>query len=195
MVESTGRLALGALDVHRLGFGSMQLTGQGVWGPPADREGARQVLRRAVELGVDFVDTADSYGPNVAEELIFEALHPYPASLTIATKAGFTRSGPGRWSTNGRPEYLRAQCEGSLRRLGAEWIDLFQLHRVDAKVPEDEQFGLLNALRDEGKVREVGLSEVSVTQIESALACRADRERAEPFQCRRSKCRRRAGLL
>ncbi len=169
MFESTGRLALGTLDVHRLGFGSMQLTGPGVWGPPSDREGARQVVRRAVELGVDLIDTADSYGPNVAEELIFEALHPYPAGLTIATKAGFIRSGPGRWSTNGRPEHLRAQCEGSLRRLGVDQVDLFQLHRVDAKVPEDEQFGLLKALLDEGKVREVGLSEVSVSQIESAL--------------------------
>ena len=127
-----------------------------------------RVLRRAVELGVDLIDTADSYGPNVAEELIRDALHPYPATLKIATKAGLTRSGPNQWAPNGRPEYLRAQCEGSLRRLGVDQIDLFQLHRVDPEVPADEQFGLLRALRDEGKVREVGLSEVGVDQVEAA---------------------------
>jgi len=147
----------------------MQLTGPGVWGPPRDHDGALEVLRRCVELGVDLLDTADSYGPNVAEELIREALHPYQESITIATKAGFTRSGPGKWRECGRPEYLRDQCEGSLRRLGVDQIDLFQLHRVDPHVPADEQFGLLKALRDEGKVREVGLSEVSVAQVEAAL--------------------------
>ena len=168
MVDDSGTLDLGALNVHRLGYGTMQLTGRGVWGPPRDHDGAVAVLRRAVELGVDLLDTADSYGPNVAEQLIHEALHPYPATLIIATKAGFTRSGPSQWKECGQPDYLRRQCEGSLTRLGVERIDLFQLHRIDPKVPADEQFGLLKALRDEGKVREVGLSEVSVAQIEAA---------------------------
>ena len=163
-----GTIQLGVLNVRRLGFGTMQLTGAGVWGPPSDHDGAIAVLRRSVELGVNLIDTADSYGPNVAEGLIREALHPYPDTLTIATKAGFTRYGPGQWEECGRPDYLRQQCEGSLRRLGLEQIDLFQLHRVDPRVDADEQFGLLKALRDEGKVREVGLSEVSVTQIEAA---------------------------
>ena len=161
-------IQLGVLNVRRLGFGAMQLTGPGVWGPPKDHEAALEVLRRSVELGVNLIDTADSYGPNVAEELVHEALYPYPENLTIATKAGFMRPGPGRWEECGRPEYLRQQCEGSLRRLGVEQIDLFQLHRVDPHVDADEQFGLLKALRDEGKVREVGLSEVSVAQIEAA---------------------------
>jgi aryl-alcohol dehydrogenase-like predicted oxidoreductase len=168
MLEEAGTLQLGTLTVHRLGFGSMQLTGSGVWGPPRDHESAVQVLRRSVELGVDLIDTADSYGPNVAEELIREALYPYPATLKIATKAGLTRSGPDQWEPCGRPDYLRQQCEGSLGRLGVERIDLFQLHRVDTKVPADEQYGLLKELRDEGKVAEVGLSEVSVAQIEAA---------------------------
>jgi aryl-alcohol dehydrogenase-like predicted oxidoreductase len=161
-------MTLGALNVRRLGFGTMQLTGPGVWGPPGDHDGAIKVLRRSVELGVNFIDTADSYGPNVAEELVREALHPYPDDLVIATKAGFTRSGPNQWEECGRPDYLRAQCEGSLLRLGVEQIDLFQLHRIDSHVPVQEQFGLLKALQDEGKVREVGLSQVSVAQIESA---------------------------
>jgi pyridoxine 4-dehydrogenase len=169
MVEDPGTLQLGSLTVYRLGFGSMQLTGTGVWGPPKDHDGALAVLRRAVELGVDLIDTADSYGPNVAEELIAEALHPYPAGLKIATKAGLTRSGPDQWTDCGRPDYLRQQCEGSLRRLGVERIDLFQLHRVDPAVPAEDQFGLLRDLRAEGKVAEVGLSEVSVAQIEAAL--------------------------
>jgi pyridoxine 4-dehydrogenase len=168
-VENSGTLQLGALTVYRLGFGSMQLTGNGVWGPPKDHDGALAVLRRALELGVDLIDTADSYGPNVAEELIREALYPYPDGLKIATKAGLTRSGPDQWADCGRPDYLREQCEGSLRRLGVERIDLFQLHRVDPQVPADEQFGLLRDLRAEGKVAEVGLSEVSVAQIEAAL--------------------------
>jgi aryl-alcohol dehydrogenase-like predicted oxidoreductase len=146
----------------------MQLTGTGVWGPPTDHAGAIRVLQRAVELGVDLLDTADSYGPNVAEELIREALHPYPDTLRIATKAGLTRSGPGQWEPCGRPEYLRQQCEDSLVRLGVERIDLFQLHRVDPVVPADEQFGLLKELRDEGKVAEVGLSEVGVAEVEAA---------------------------
>ena len=170
MVEESGTLRLGVLNVHRLGFGAMQLPGPGVWGPPRDHDGAIAVLRRAVELGVDLIDTADSYGPNVSEELIREALHPYPGNLKIATKVGLTRSGPGAWAPCGRPDYLRRQCEGSLLRLGVERIDLFQLHRVDPGVPAEEQYGLLKSLRDEGKVSEVGLSEVSVSQIESASA-------------------------
>jgi pyridoxine 4-dehydrogenase len=169
MVEDSGIFDLGTLTVHRLGFGTMQLTGNGVWGPPRDHGGAIRVLRRAVELGVDLIDTADSYGPDIAENLIREALHPYPKSLKIATKAGFTRPGPDQWEECGRPDYLRQQCEGSLRRLGVDQIDLFQLHRIDPKVPADDQFGLLKELRDEGKVVEVGLSEVSVSQIEDAL--------------------------
>jgi pyridoxine 4-dehydrogenase len=168
MADDTNTLQLGTLTVHRLGFGTMQLPGTGVWGPPKDHDNALAVLRRAVELGVDLLDTADSYGPNVAEELIYEALHPYPDNLKIATKAGLTRSGPDEWAPCGRPDYLRQQCEDSLKRLGVEQIDLFQLHRIDPDVPADEQFGLLKALRDEGKVREVGLSEVSVTDIEAA---------------------------
>jgi pyridoxine 4-dehydrogenase len=169
LVSGSGTFELGGTTtVNRLGYGAMQLTGEGVWGPPRDHALAIAVLRRAVELGVDLVDTADSYGPDVAEDLIREALHPYPSTLKIATKAGFTRPGPGEWRECGRPEYLRQQCEGSLKRLGVEQIDLFQLHRVDPGVPADEQFGLLKALRDEGKVAEVGLSEVGVDQIEAA---------------------------
>jgi len=161
-------IELGVLNVRRLGFGTMQLTGVGIWGPPNDHDRAIEVLRRSVKLGVNLIDTADSYGPNVAEELIREALYPYPEGLVIATKAGLTRSGPDQWNECGRPDYLRAQCEGSLARLGVDEIDLFQLHRVDPHVDADEQFGLLKELRDEGKVREVGLSQVSVAQIEAA---------------------------
>jgi aryl-alcohol dehydrogenase-like predicted oxidoreductase len=168
MIEDSGTCRLGGFTVHRLGFGTMQLPGPGVWGPSGDHAGAIAVLRRAVELGVDLLDTADAYGPDVAEELIREALHPYPESLRIATKAGLTRSGPGEWASCGRPEYLRRQCEGSLERLGVERLDLFQLHRVDPAVPADEQFGVLSDLREEGKVAEVGLSEVGVDQIEAA---------------------------
>ncbi len=161
-------MQLGALNVRRLGFGTMQLTGPGVWGPPSDHDRAVAVLRRSVELGVNLIDTADSYGPNVAEELVREALRPYPDGLVVATKAGFTRPGPNEWKENGNPDYLRQQCDGSLRRLGVEQIDLFQLHRIDPRVDADEQFGVLKALRDEGKVREVGLSQVTVEQIEAA---------------------------
>ena len=150
--------------VNRLGFGAMRITGEGVWGYPKDRTEALAVLRRAVELGVDFIDTADSYGPFVSEELIAEALHPY-GDVKIATKAGLTRTGPGAWFPCGQPEYLRQQCELSLRRLGQESLDLFQLHRVDPARPAEEQFALLRALLDEGKVKAVGLSEVSVEQI------------------------------
>jgi pyridoxine 4-dehydrogenase len=168
MDDDPGTLTLGSLTVHRLGFGTMQLTGTGVWGPPDDHDGAIAVLRRAVELGVDLLDTADSYGPDVAEELVREALHPYPEGVRIATKAGFLRPGPGQWEPCGRPDHLRRQCEGSLARLGVERIDLFQLHRVDPEVPADEQYQTLKELRDEGLVAEVGLSEVSVDQVEAA---------------------------
>ena len=158
----------GNLSIHRLGFGAMQLTGPGVWGEPANRPEAIAVLRRAIELGIDFIDTADAYGPNVNEELIREALHPYPAGLVIATKAGLVRTGPSKWSPLGRPDYLRQQCETSLRRLKVERIDLFQLHRIDPTVPAEDQFGLLRDLQKEGKVRYVGLSEVTVAEVEAA---------------------------
>jgi aryl-alcohol dehydrogenase-like predicted oxidoreductase len=153
--------------VNRLGYGAMQITGSGVWGPPKDRVECLAVLRRAVELGVDFIDTADSYGPTVSEELIAEALAPY-GDVKIATKAGLTRTGPGVWHPVGRPEYLTQQLELSLRRLGVESIDLWQLHRIDPKVPRDEQFGALKDAVDSGKVRAVGLSEVNVEEIEAA---------------------------
>jgi pyridoxine 4-dehydrogenase len=168
VVVNSGTFQLGTLTVHRLGFGTMQLAGPGVWGPPKDHDEAIAVLRRAVELGVDLIDTADSYGPDVAEELIYEALHPYPEGLKIATKAGFTRPGPDEWVECGRPEYIRSQCESSLRRLGVERIDLFQLHRIDPDVKDEDQFGTLRDLLDEGKVAEVGLSEVQVEQLEEA---------------------------
>ena len=158
----------GDLPVHRLGYGAMQLTGPGVWGDPSDRAQAVAVLRRAVELGINLIDTADSYGPYVSEELIREALHPYPKGLVIATKAGLARTGPGKWIPLGRPEYLRQECEMSLQRLGVERIDLFQLHRIDPKVPADDQFGVLRDLQKEGKIRHVGLSEVNVAEIEAA---------------------------
>jgi pyridoxine 4-dehydrogenase len=171
IVHRSGTWTIGGTDpVHRLGFGAMRLTGPGVWGPPADEAAAVSVLRRAVELGVDFIDTADSYGPTVSEELIRRALYPYPPELRIATKAGLVRTGPDAWHPVGRPEYLRQQCELSLRRLGVETIDLFQLHRIDPQVPAADQFGTLAALRDEGKVRHVGLSEVSVDQLAAARA-------------------------
>ncbi|MDT7746268.1 MAG: pyridoxine 4-dehydrogenase, partial [Actinomycetota bacterium] len=157
----------GELAVRRLGYGAMRLTGEGIWGPPKDPDNAVAVLRRAIDLGVDFVDTADSYGPYVSEELIRDALYPY-RGITVATKAGLLRTGPNRWIPCGRPDYLRQECEMSLRRLGVERIDLFQLHRIDAKVPQEEQFGVLKELQDEGKVNQVGLSEVSVSEIEEA---------------------------
>jgi aryl-alcohol dehydrogenase-like predicted oxidoreductase len=174
-VRSSGTFTLGAgtegaTTVHRLGYGAMQITGSGVWGEPADHDECIRVLRRAVDMGVDLIDTADSYGPEVSERLIFEALHPYPDGLVIATKAGLTRQGPNEWLPVGRPEYLRQQCELSLRRLGLERIDLFQLHRIDAKVPADEQFGLLADLVTEGKVAHVGLSQVTVPELQAAQA-------------------------
>jgi pyridoxine 4-dehydrogenase len=155
------------LPVRRLGFGTMQLTGRGVWGEPSDRDGAIAVLRRAVELGINLLDTADSYGPEVAERLVAEALYPYPSGLVIATKAGFQRPGPGKWVEDGRPDHLRQACEGSLRRLKLQRIDLFQLHRIDPKVPVEDQIGALVDLQTEGKIRYIGLSEVTVTQIEA----------------------------
>jgi pyridoxine 4-dehydrogenase len=156
------------LTVHRLGFGAMRLTGKGIWGPPADRQECLRVLRRAIELGVDLIDTAESYGPHVSEELIAEALHPYPKNLVIATKGGLDRPGPDRWEPNAKPERLREELEGSLRRLRVDRIDLWQLHRIDSKVPEEQQFEAIRRFRDEGKIRLVGLSEVTVAQIERA---------------------------
>ena len=158
----------GDLRVHRLGYGAMRITGKGIWGEPKDRDEAIRVLHSAVALGINFIDTADSYGPGVSEEIIAEALYPYPAGLVIATKAGFERPGPDKWVTNGRPEYLRAACERSLHRLRLERIDLFQLHRIDSKVPAEDQLGTLKALQVEGKIKHIGLSEVSVAQIEHA---------------------------
>jgi aryl-alcohol dehydrogenase-like predicted oxidoreductase len=169
--KASGSFTLsGKLPVTRLGFGSMQLTGPGVWGDPKDPGEAVRVLRRAVESGVDFIDTADSYGPVVAEPLIRKALHPYPADLVIATKAGLARSGPDAWHPLGRPEYLRQQAEMSLRHLGLERIPLFQLHRIDPKVPLEEQVGELKRLQEEGKIAHIGLSEVDVDQLEAARA-------------------------
>jgi aryl-alcohol dehydrogenase-like predicted oxidoreductase len=155
----------GTLPVVRLGYGAMQLTGPGVWGDPADPDEAVRVLRRAVELGVNFLDTADSYGPVVSEQLIRKALHPYPADLVIATKAGLTRHGPSIWQPVGRPEYLRQQCEMSLRNLGLEQIPLYQLHRIDPQVPVADSVGELKALQDEGKIGHIGLSEITVEEL------------------------------
>jgi pyridoxine 4-dehydrogenase len=169
LAAPSGRFLLGGdLPVVRLGYGTMQLPGDGVWGPPRDKASALAVLRRAVEIGVTFFDTADSYGPEVAEDLLREALHPYADDVVIATKAGLTRQGPGRWTPVGNPAYLRQQCELSLRRLGLERIDLFQLHRIDGGVPAEDQVGELKKLQDEGKIRHIGLSEVSVEQLEEA---------------------------
>jgi pyridoxine 4-dehydrogenase len=164
----SGRFTIaGDLPVTRLGFGAMRITGAGIWGEPRDRAEALAVLRRAPELGIDLIDTADSYGPHVSEDLIREALHPYKG-LVIATKGGLTRHGPNVWAPVGRPEYLRQCVLMSLRRLGVERIDLWQLHRVDPKVPADEQFDAIRAMRDEGLIRHVGLSQVSVADIEAA---------------------------
>jgi pyridoxine 4-dehydrogenase len=161
-----GTIRIGDLEVNRLGYGGMRLTGKGVWGPPPDPAGALGVLRRAVELGVTLIDTADSYGPNVNEEQIAEALHPYPDGLVIATKGGKVRPGPGEWAEDGRPEHLREVCEGSLRRLRLDRIDVYQLHAPDPKVPLEESVGALKELLDEGKIRHVGLSNVSVEELE-----------------------------
>ncbi len=169
LASQSGTFKLGGdLEVYRLGYGAMQLTGPGIWGDPKDPDEAVRVLRRAVELGVNFIDTADSYGPFVSEMLIKKALHPYTKNLVIATKAGLTRSGPDDWRPVGRPEYLRQQVELSLRHLGVERIDLLQLHRIDPKVALEEQIGELTLLQKEGKIRHIGLSEVTVEQIEAA---------------------------
>jgi len=158
----------GELTVNRLGFGAMRVTGPGVWGPPADRDVAVSVLRRAVELGINLIDTADSYGPHVSEELIAAALHPYPDGLLVATKGGLERTGPGEWPRNGRPEHLRSACEGSLGRLRVDQIDLYQLHSPDPDVPYADSVGTLKELQDEGKIRHIGVSNVTVEQLEQA---------------------------
>jgi pyridoxine 4-dehydrogenase len=164
--HASGTFEIAGRPVHRLGFGAMRITGPGIWGEPADRAESVRVVRRAVELGVDLIDTADSYGPHVSEEIIREALYPYPEQVLVATKAGLVRHGPDRWAPVGRPEYLRQQLEMSLGRLGLERIDLFQLHRIDAKVPLEDQIGVLVELQEEGKIGAIGLSEVSVDDID-----------------------------
>lgn len=167
--RESGTVDLGdGMTVHRLGFGAMRITGEGVWGPPDDRENAIRVLRRAVELGVEVVDTADSYGPNVSEELIAEALHPYPEGLVVATKGGLVRPGPQEWEADCRPEHLREALEGSLRRLRVERIDLYQLHTADPEVPYEESIGALAELQDAGKIRRVGVSNVDLDELEIA---------------------------
>ena len=158
----------GEYPVHRLGYGAMQITGKGIFGEPADPEECKRVLQRAVELGVNFIDTANSYGPEVSERLIGEALYPYPDDLVIATKAGLERPGPGNWVSNGDPAYLKSECEGSLRRLRLDCIPLYQLHRIDRRVPVEESLGALVELRDEGKIKHIGLSEVSVDELHQA---------------------------
>src|SRR5580692_111955 len=171
LARGAGEFVIGKdLRVIRLGFGAMRITGDGVWGEPSDRAEAVRVLRRTVELGINFIDTADSYGPGVSEEIIAEALYPYPAGLVIATKGGFERPGPNQWVENGRPAHLQAACEGSLRRLRLDRIDVYQLHRIDPKVPAEDQLGALKLLQAQGKIRHIGLSEVSVRQIRHAQA-------------------------
>jgi pyridoxine 4-dehydrogenase len=171
LIHQSGEFSIGNdLRVHRLGYGAMRITGKGIWGEPADRAEAVRVLRRALELGTNFIDTADSYGPAVSEEIIAEALYPYPAGLVIATKGGFDRPGPDKWVENGKPEHLKAACEGSLRRLRLERIDLYQLHRIDPKVAPEDQLGALRDLQVQGKIKHIGLSEVSVQQIQRAQA-------------------------
>src|SRR5215218_3383039 len=158
----------GDLEVHRLGFGAMRITGDGIWGPPDDPDEARRVLRRVVELGIDLIDTADSYGPEVSEKLIAETLHPYADGLVIATKGGLVRTGPGQWPRDASPERLREACTGSLRRLKLDRIDLYQLHSPDNKVPFEDSLGALKELQDEGKIRHIGVSNVSVEELEQA---------------------------
>jgi pyridoxine 4-dehydrogenase len=158
----------GDLTVNRLGFGAMRLTGEGIWGEPADRDEAKAVLRRAIELGVNFIDTADSYGPNVSEELISETLYPYPDDLVIATKGGLERTGPGQWPANGRPEHLTEVCEGSLRRLKLDQIPLYQFHRPDPAVPLEDSIGALVTLKEQGKIRHIGVSNVTEEQLRRA---------------------------
>jgi pyridoxine 4-dehydrogenase len=169
LAGESGEFLIGkGLRVARLGFGAMRITGKGIWGEPADRGEAIRVVRRAVELGINFIDTADSYGPGVSEEIIAEALHPYPADLIIATKGGFERPGPDQWVENGSPEHLRSACEGSLRRLRLDRIDVYQLHRIDPRIPAEDQLGTLKVLQAQGKIRHIGLSEVSVRQVQHA---------------------------
>jgi pyridoxine 4-dehydrogenase len=165
--SASGQFRIGDITINRLGYGAMRITGPGIWGAPSDRNAALATLRRLPEINVNFIDTADSYGPDVSEELIREALHPYEG-LLIATKAGLTRQGPDRWTPNGHPAYLIAQAKGSLRKLGVEQIDLWQLHRIDLRVQRDEQFGAVRQLLDDGIIRHAGLSEVSVADIEAA---------------------------
>jgi pyridoxine 4-dehydrogenase len=168
--EAAGTIDIGGdLTVSRMGFGAMRITGEGVWGDPPDRDEAKRVLRRAVEIGINFIDTADSYGPDVSEELIAEALYPYPTDLVIATKGGLTRQGPRQWAPDGRPEYLRAACEGSLRRLRLDQIPLYQHHRPDPKVPYWESIGALVELKDEGKIRHIGVSNVTEPDLRRAM--------------------------
>jgi aryl-alcohol dehydrogenase-like predicted oxidoreductase len=167
--SASGTFTLGGdIHINRLGFGAMRITGEGIWGEPKNPEQAKKVLRRAVELGVNFIDTADAYGPEVSERLIAEALHPYPKDLIIATKGGLTRSGPNAWAPVGRPEYLHQQVELSLRRLKVERIDLWQLHRIDPQVPVEESLGVIKKLQQQGKIRHVGLSEVNADEIKQA---------------------------
>jgi pyridoxine 4-dehydrogenase len=168
MLENDRLVIGGDLELFRMGFGAMRITGEGIWGEPRDSGGVRQLLRYAVERGVELIDTADSYGPQVSENLIAEALSPYPDNLVIASKGGFERPGPGQWVANGRPDYLRRACEESLRRLGLERIDLYQLHTVDPKVPIEDSIGALAELQDEGKIRHIGLSNVGLEELERA---------------------------
>ncbi len=167
--HASGTLTLGGdLTVYRLGFGSMRITGEGIWGPPADKQEAIAVLRRALELGINLIDTADSYGPEVSEELIAEALHPYPKDVVIATKGGLLRTGPGQWPLDGSPKHLREALEGSLRRLRVERIDIYQFHRPDPKVPFEDSIGEIAKMREEGKIRHVGISNVTIDQLARA---------------------------
>jgi aryl-alcohol dehydrogenase-like predicted oxidoreductase len=166
--EAAGTFRLGEREVRRLGFGAMRITGRGIWGPPRDPDGALALLHRVVEVGINLIDTADAYGPEVSETLIADALHPYPDDLVIATKGGLIRTGPGQWPRDGRPEHLREACEGSLRRLRLDAIEIYQLHAPDPKVPFEESVGAMKELRQEGKVRHVGLSNVSIEQLERA---------------------------
>jgi aryl-alcohol dehydrogenase-like predicted oxidoreductase len=195
LAKDAGEFLIGGdLRVTRLGFGAMRITGDGIWGEPSDRAEAVRVLRRAVALGINFIDTADSYGPGVSEEIIAEALHPYPAGLVIATKGGFMRPGPNQWIENGKPEHLRSTCEGSLRRLRLDQIDLYQLHRIDPKLPAEEQLGTLKDLQAQGKIKHIGLSEVSVADSECAHDC-SDCEHPESLQLNRPRIGRRSGVL
>jgi len=166
-IENSGTFTVGDIEVHRLGFGAMRITGDGIWGPPGDPDAARAVLRRVPELGIDFIDTADSYGPEISENLLADVLHPYDGML-VATKGGLERPGPDDWTRNGRPEHLRQACEDSLRRLRVERIDLYQLHAPDPEVPYEESVGTLKELQDEGKIRHVGVSNVSVEELRTA---------------------------